>query len=203
MASRRPTLNFTTKGPMWGYPRFVLGAIGSFLEPFCGHLSPKIDKVSEELTLRYPHEGPWVEEQVRFPILDPSRSNSRSPGPQRLTAMAPLPRRNLSHFHCAPLRNALPQFLEWRKGFRKLRMRSRRASRPLSSECEKNETRPEAGFGFSHLDVRKVCITDEEQVGFLWVGDSVGNSDVAGKKHDALMLQACGLRSSHFQTAVE
>ena len=39
---------------------FVLGAIASFLEPFCGHLSPKIDKVSEELTLRYPHEEPCV-----------------------------------------------------------------------------------------------------------------------------------------------
>jgi len=38
----------------------VLGALGSFLEPFCGHLSSKIDKVSEELTLRYPHEGPCV-----------------------------------------------------------------------------------------------------------------------------------------------
>ena len=43
------------------HPRVVLGAIGSFLEPFCGHLSPKIDKVSEELTLRYHHEEPWVE----------------------------------------------------------------------------------------------------------------------------------------------
>ena len=32
----------------------------SFLEPICGHLSPKIDKVSEELTLRYPHEEPCV-----------------------------------------------------------------------------------------------------------------------------------------------
>ena len=49
-----------TKGPMWGHPMLVLGALCSFLEPFCGHLSPKIDKVCEELTLRYPHEGPWV-----------------------------------------------------------------------------------------------------------------------------------------------
>ena len=55
--SKRP---LSTKGPMWGYPVFVLGAISSFLEPFRGYLSPKIDKVSEELTLRYPHEGPWV-----------------------------------------------------------------------------------------------------------------------------------------------
>ena len=45
---------------MWGYPVFVLGAISSFLEPFRGHLSPKIDTVSEELTLKYPHEEPWV-----------------------------------------------------------------------------------------------------------------------------------------------
>ena len=52
-----------TKDPMWGYPVFVLGAIGSFLEPFCGYLSPKIDKVYEKMTLRYhagPHEGPCV-----------------------------------------------------------------------------------------------------------------------------------------------
>ena len=39
---------------MWGHSRFVLGAIGSFLEPFCGHLSPKIDKVPEELTFEIP-----------------------------------------------------------------------------------------------------------------------------------------------------
>ena len=44
------------------------------LEPFGGHLSPKIDKVSEELTLRYPHkepcvdpETPWPEFQAEFP----------------------------------------------------------------------------------------------------------------------------------------
>jgi hypothetical protein len=49
-----------TQTPMWGHSRFVLGAIGSFLEPFCGHISPKIDKVSEKMTLRYPHEGPCV-----------------------------------------------------------------------------------------------------------------------------------------------
>ena len=49
---------------MWGYPVFVLGAISSFLEPFRGHLSPKIDKVSEEMTLRYHHEEPWVGEQL-------------------------------------------------------------------------------------------------------------------------------------------
>ena len=50
----------THKGPYVGYPVFVLGAVCSFLEPFCGHLSPNIDNVSEKLTLRYPHEGPWV-----------------------------------------------------------------------------------------------------------------------------------------------
>ena len=49
-----------TEGPSWGHSKVVLGAISSFLEPFCRHLSPKIDKVSEELTLRYPHEEPCV-----------------------------------------------------------------------------------------------------------------------------------------------
>ena len=49
-----------TKGPMWGYPRPVIGAVGPLLEPFRGRLSPNIDNVSEKLTLRYPHEGPWV-----------------------------------------------------------------------------------------------------------------------------------------------
>ena len=34
----------TTRGPTWGHSRFVLGAIGSFLEPFCGHLSPKLTR---------------------------------------------------------------------------------------------------------------------------------------------------------------
>ena len=29
-----------TEGPLWGHSRVVLGAIGSFLEPFCGYLSP-------------------------------------------------------------------------------------------------------------------------------------------------------------------
>ena len=47
---------------MWGYPVLVLGAISSFLEPFRGRLSPNIDKVPEESTLRYPHEGPWVDD---------------------------------------------------------------------------------------------------------------------------------------------
>ena len=45
---------------MWGHPMLVLGALCSFLEPFCGNLSPKIDEVSEKLTLRYHHEGPCV-----------------------------------------------------------------------------------------------------------------------------------------------
>ena len=45
---------------MWGYPVPVLGAISPFLEPSRGHLSPKVDKVYRNLTLRYPHEGPCV-----------------------------------------------------------------------------------------------------------------------------------------------
>jgi hypothetical protein len=55
--------------PYVGYPSHVLGAIASFLETFCGHLSPKIDKVSEELTLRYPHEEPCVGELACLPPL--------------------------------------------------------------------------------------------------------------------------------------
>ena len=50
----------TTEGPMWGHLMLVLGALCSFLEPFRGCLSPNIDNVPEKLTLRYPHEGPWV-----------------------------------------------------------------------------------------------------------------------------------------------
>jgi hypothetical protein len=34
-----------TEGPSWGYPRPVLGAINPYLEPFCGHLSPKVDEI--------------------------------------------------------------------------------------------------------------------------------------------------------------
>ena len=54
----------------------VLGALCSFLEPFCGHLSRKLDKVSEELTLRYPHEGPWVDVRSlprQWHAMDPPR----------------------------------------------------------------------------------------------------------------------------------
>ena len=50
----------TTRGPSWGHSSVVLGTIVSFLEPFRGHVSPKFGKVSEKLTLRYPHEGPCV-----------------------------------------------------------------------------------------------------------------------------------------------
>jgi len=60
----------TTKGPMWGYPRPVLGAVDPFLEPFRGRLSPNIDNASEKLTLRYPHEGPWVGHAGAFSALE-------------------------------------------------------------------------------------------------------------------------------------
>ena len=52
--SRFGNRTVSTEGPSWGHSRVVLGAIGSFLEPFCGYLSPKIDKVSEELTFDIP-----------------------------------------------------------------------------------------------------------------------------------------------------
>jgi len=44
----------STEDPMWGYPVFVLGAISSFLEPFYGHLSPKLDKLCSKLTFEIP-----------------------------------------------------------------------------------------------------------------------------------------------------
>ena len=44
----------TTEGSSWGHPRCGLGAIGAVLEPFCGHLSPKIDKVSCKSTFEIP-----------------------------------------------------------------------------------------------------------------------------------------------------
>jgi hypothetical protein len=59
---------YTTKGPMWGHPVPVLGAISPFLEPFRGRLSPNIDNVSAKLTLRYPHEG-WLKRRTTPPEL--------------------------------------------------------------------------------------------------------------------------------------
>ena len=77
-AAVRPLL---TKGPMWGHPVFVLGAISSFLEPFRGYLSSKIDKFSQELTLRYHHEEPWVvkSEEARLDTVIHSVSNQVLP----------------------------------------------------------------------------------------------------------------------------
>ena len=36
--------HFSTEGPSWGYPVLVLGAVSSFLEPFCGKLLSKVDE---------------------------------------------------------------------------------------------------------------------------------------------------------------
>ena len=43
---RVSTISLPTEGPSWGYSGFVVGAIGSFLEPFRGYESPKVDKSS-------------------------------------------------------------------------------------------------------------------------------------------------------------
>ena len=37
-----------TEGPSWWYPRPVLGAIDPYLEPFCGHLSPKVEEIFQK-----------------------------------------------------------------------------------------------------------------------------------------------------------
>ena len=47
-------MSLTTKGPMWGYLRPVLGAVDPLLEPFRGHLSPKTDKVCEKNDFEIP-----------------------------------------------------------------------------------------------------------------------------------------------------
>ena len=39
---------------MWGYPRLVLGALGSFLEPFFGHVLPKVNNFCSKLTFEIP-----------------------------------------------------------------------------------------------------------------------------------------------------
>ena len=44
---RAPTA-WSTEGPLWGHPRPVLGATDPYLEPFCGHLSPKVDKIFQK-----------------------------------------------------------------------------------------------------------------------------------------------------------
>ena len=73
-----PYMCYATRGPSWGHPMVVLGTIRSYLEPLCGHLSPKNDKVSGELTLRYPHEGPCV-----------VRSTAAGEQPSTLTKLLP------------------------------------------------------------------------------------------------------------------
>ena len=44
----------STRGPSWGHPMLVLGAPGSFLEPFCGYVLPKVDKLCSKLTFSIP-----------------------------------------------------------------------------------------------------------------------------------------------------
>jgi len=49
----------TTKGPSWGYPSPVLGAVAPFLSTF-GENHPRFLQNLSKLTLEYPHEGPCV-----------------------------------------------------------------------------------------------------------------------------------------------
>jgi hypothetical protein len=37
-----------TKGRSWGYPVPGLGTVSPFLDPFCGHLSPKGDEIFQK-----------------------------------------------------------------------------------------------------------------------------------------------------------
>ena len=38
----------STEGPSWRDPKPVLGALSPFLEPFCGYLSPRVDKINQK-----------------------------------------------------------------------------------------------------------------------------------------------------------
>ena len=60
-ATPQPVTTRSTRWTSREHPNVVLGAILSFFEPFCVHLSPKVAKVSYELTFEYPHEGPGVD----------------------------------------------------------------------------------------------------------------------------------------------
>jgi hypothetical protein len=54
-------LNPTTEGPSWGHSKVVLGAIRSFLEPFCEHLSPNVIKIFKNrhlIEVRRARRGP-------------------------------------------------------------------------------------------------------------------------------------------------
>jgi len=48
-----PPPSWRTRGPSWGHPMLVLGAILSFLEPFV-RIFAKIDKISLKLTFEMP-----------------------------------------------------------------------------------------------------------------------------------------------------
>jgi len=50
---------WATKGPSWGYPRCVLGAIGAFCQLLAGK-GPGFQKNLKKLTFEYPHEEPGV-----------------------------------------------------------------------------------------------------------------------------------------------
>jgi len=50
-ANRVEVAGVATEGPSWGYPRPVLGAIDPYSEPFCGHLSPKVDEIFQKRLL--------------------------------------------------------------------------------------------------------------------------------------------------------
>jgi len=56
--SPQSTVPRSTEGPSWRHPVLVLGAVSSFLEPFCGELLSNVDKPVDNRLFKYPHEGP-------------------------------------------------------------------------------------------------------------------------------------------------
>jgi hypothetical protein len=50
----------STKGPSWGYPRCVLGAIGASCQ-LLAEKCPGLPKILRKLTFEYTYEGPGVD----------------------------------------------------------------------------------------------------------------------------------------------
>jgi hypothetical protein len=73
------------------------------LEPFRGRLSPNIDNVSEKLTLRYLHEGPWVE-----PEYDDARRDGRLACHAVSLHLRPLRAHELLYNSCARMSCSTP-----------------------------------------------------------------------------------------------
>ena len=74
---------------------------------------------------------------------------------------------------------------------RKLALEQDLSQRTADLSPSRGGARGRAGF---HPPLSLLCVSSSPDTASLWVGNSVGNSDVVG---NSIMLQACGLGSSH------